>query len=405
MEKEMIEQWVSDGFVEAKAGKAIEIYEGIIPRLEAGELPLKSHYAFGWIIYYALHQSGNGNVAFRKRLLADYLKLKVTVPHKLHSMILTEAMRLYKDARDATYAAKDAASFSLMAFSGLWDMSNLRPGDWKRKEHEGKTMSSTVEKFITLYVDELETKSAKPSESFLKVLGEASAAYPDSYNLLSQTAAVRMAEGKSGEARTLLRKAVLLAPGKFFLWSRLASLVSPETDTRLHVALLHRALTSPGPEQFKGRIRISLAEAMARKGAFAQALWELERVRTVYDSNGWHLPKSYVRIMEKIPRGTVAENPEPLYAKVAGLADSEVYDSLPPVAAVKTYHKNPRPSDSDRYGRPQTAWRVTTEEGKNYWLQPRRFGIDEGLPMGTRLLLRLSGDRPVKAELDVAAEG
>ena len=47
MEKEMLVRLVSDGFVEAKGGKAKETYLKIIPAFESGELPLKSHYAFG----------------------------------------------------------------------------------------------------------------------------------------------------------------------------------------------------------------------------------------------------------------------------------------------------------------------------------------------------------------------
>lgn len=402
MEKEMLVRLVSDGFVEAKGGKAKETYLKIIPAFESGELPLKSHYAFGWIIYYALHQSGDKEISERKHLLANYLKLKVTVPHKLHSMILTEAMRLYKDARDAAFNNKDSIRFSIVGFSGLWGLSNLRPGDWRRKEHEGKPMASTVEKFITLYVDELEEKKMQPSDTFLKVAAEALTTYPDSFNLLSQIAAVRMLQGKTDEARRLLRKAILLAPGKFFLWSRLAATVSPLKEMRLHVALLHRALRSPGQEQFKGRIRLSLAEAMIIKEAWPQALWELNKVRQTYEANGWHLPLSYHACMKKIPFHTVAQDPEPLYGKVAHMADNEIYDSLPPVPAVKTYHKNPSPDDRQpgRFSRPQAAWRVTTPEGRNYWLRPARFGIPAELPLGTRLSIRLHNERPVKADLD-----
>ena len=77
-------------------------------------------------------------------MLARYLRLQVERPHKLHSMILTEAFRLYKDAAEASFIAKnkegfnpvsDATRFSIVKFTNLWDLNNLRHGDWKRKEH------------------------------------------------------------------------------------------------------------------------------------------------------------------------------------------------------------------------------------------------------------------------------
>lgn len=411
MDSQQLARFISEGFDTAKNGNANDIYREVIPHLASGEIPLKSHYALGWIIYYAIHQQPDREIAERKRMLANYLQLHVAKPHKLHSMILTEAMRLYRNAKDAAFNARnnqkgkaeDAPQFSLVRFSELWDLRNLRPGDWNRKIYEGKEMGSTVEKFITLYVDEIENERVHPSASFMEVIDRAMLEYRDSSSLMSQRALLHQFAGDHEPAKELLRKALLFAPGKPFLWSRLAALYPPEDNARKHVALLYKALCAPGPEQFKGRIRLSLVQALILKGMHHNALWELNKVKETYDANGWHTPRAHREAMEKIPADTVAENPEGLYKRFESIADSEIYDVLPSIKVTKTYHKNPDPNAASTgrggYGRPAVAWRVTDEAGNNYWLQPHRFGIRPDLPLGTPLSIRLHNSRPVKAEL------
>lgn len=404
--EDLLVRYVSDGFETAKNGDANTVYQNVLKYFENGQLPAKSHYPFGWITYYALHQQPDSEIAARKKMLANYLKLNVTKPHKLHSMILTEAIRLYKNAKDAAYGKKpgDIQKFSIVKFAELWDLTNLRPGDKRSKEYEGKESSSTVEKLITLYVDEVENTKSQPSGEFTAVIAEALQMYPDSYNLLSQQAILKTLSGETAEAKTLLRKALLFAPGKFFLWSRLAMLIPPSEDPRRHVALLYKALSCPGPEQFKGKIRTALAEAFIKKDQFHYALWELNRVRQIYESNGWHLPKAHIVATSKIPKETIATDPNPLYRKLIPLADEEIYDALPIVRVRKTYHKNPdsnaAQNNNRNFGKPAVAWRVTDADGNNYWLQPHRFGIQPDLPLGTSLQIRLHNNRPVKATLE-----
>ncbi|MBD5356887.1 MAG: hypothetical protein HDR88_07785 [Bacteroides sp.] len=404
---EHLSRYVSDGFETAKNGNANMVYQNVVKYLENGQLPLRSHYAFGWIIYYALHQQPDSEIVERKKLLANYLRLSVAKPHKLHSMILTEAIRLYKNAKNAAYGKKgsEVQKFSIVKFSELWDLSNLRPGDKRRKEHEGKESSSTTEKLITLYIDEIENTKNQPCRKFIGVIEEALQMYPESYTLLSQQAMLKALSCETEEARNLLRKALLFAPGKFFLWSRLAMLVPADEEPRRHVALLYKALCCPGPEQFKGKIRLALAEAFIKKNQFHYAMWELDRVKQIYESNSWHLPKAHIMASGRLPRETVASDPVALYRKLVSLADDEIYNALPIIKVRKTYHKNPDTDTSPRsgnrnFGKPAVVWRVTDAEGKNYWLQPHKFGIPMDLPLGTTLQIRIHGSRPVKAQLD-----
>lgn len=408
METNEIIQFVSDGFDYAKAGAAIEVYSSIVKNPELRELPKKSHYPLSWIIYYALHQSPAHAIQERKQLLAHYLRLDVTKPHKLHSMILTEAFRLYKDSKSSASSLKSSVSglkssaesrFSIVKFANLWNLENIRPTDWNRKEHEGKQLPSTVEKLITHYVDELYSMRIPASDEFMAIVNRALVAYPPSANLFAQSAQLYELGGENEKAIEMLCNAILASSTKFYLWTRLANLITDKDDLRLKVSLLYKALCCPGQEDFKGKIHLQLAAALAEGGAFPQAKWELRYVKDFYGNKGWNLPRLYKETEKKIPSGTEAADPVGIYSKIENMADDFIYESLPEIPVRKTYHK-PAAETMDRYGnrRPgQTAWRVTDSEGNNYWFNPGRYGIREDLPADTQLAVKVFGGKVVKA--------
>ena len=410
MEPNEIIQYVSDGFDRAKAGAAVETYNAIIHHPELRDLPHRSHYPMGWIIYYALHQSPAHAIQERKMLLAHYLRLNVEKPHKLHSMILNEAFRLYKDAADAATIARlkggfnpatDSTRFSIVKFMELWNLDHIRPTDWNRKEHDGKLLSSTVEKLITHYTDELYGMHTPPSAEFIGIVNQAMVAYPPTTNLFAQRAQLHELSGEKKAAIEMLRHAILTSSSKFYLWSRLANLITDKENMRLKVSLLYKALCCPGLEEFKGKIHLHLAATLAEGGAMPQAKWELIHVKDLYTKNDWYLPKLYRETENKIPAGTAPADPSAIYRKVAHLADDFIYDILPELEARKTYHKAAAET-TDRYGNRrmgQTAWRLTDSNGANYWFNPGKYGIPEDLPADTRVRIKVYGGKVVKARL------
>lgn len=400
-------QFVSDGVDRAKANEAAQVYATVCPYYDQGQLPLRSHYAFGWIIYYALHQGGAYDIAARKQMLARYLNLSVTRPHKLHSMILTEAIRLYKDAAEATFVAKKnrssspPPSFSIIRFSSLWNLINLRPGDWRRKDSEGKILNSTVEKFITCYVNELESDGTLPSTEFQTIFNEALRQYPDSSTLMAQAATLHEICGEKDKAKDWLRSAVLATPSKFFLWSRLAGHIDKDRDIKLHIALLHKALTASGPEEYKGKVRLALAKAWISIKGYPQALYELNALREIYLRNGWNLSSDFKETESAIPELTKAVNPAPAYSRISALADEFLVAGIPEIAVKKTFHK-PGGETTDRYGNRRqqpVAWRVSDNLNNNYWFNPSRFRISEELPMQTSLLVKIYNGKIVGARI------
>lgn len=399
---DQLAQYISDGVDHAKAGKALEIYTNIASHIDNNSLPPKSHYPTGWIIYYALHQAADSAIDLRKRMLAKYLRLRVAKPHKLHSMILTEAIRLYKDAVNLAFNRQndDVVHFSISRFASLWNLENLRPGDWRRKEFEGKPLSSTAEKLITLCVDECVGENTPPSPELIAITDHALNLFPDSHSLLYQRASLHILQAQPEQAISLLKRAILLSPSKHYLWSRLASLVSPENDLKLHISLLFHALSAPGPEQFKGKVRLSLAKAWIFARAYPQALHELLSYKHIYEQNGWHLSRDFNNTLSQISEDTTPSDPMPAYKRVDNLADSFIYDAIPALDVEKTYHKDP-PQNAPAQGfhRPVVAWRVTDNEGHHYWLHPHRFKIPPHLPIGTKLKIKINNGKTVKADL------
>lgn len=410
METNELIQFVSEGFDRAKGGAAVEVYGEILKYADNHALHIKSHYPFGWIIYYAMHQSPAQAIKERKLMLARYLNLQVAKPHKLHSMILTEAIRLYKDASDASSLVRvregfspvtDATRFSIVKFADLWDLANLRPGDWRRKEHEGKQLPSTVEKLITSYVDELYAGRIPASPQFGAIINRALEEYPGSANLYAQCAQLYELAGEQDAAIGMLRNAILASPSKFYFWSRLAALITDKDSLRLKVGLLYKALMCPGQEEFKGKIHVNLASALAEGGAFPQAKWELKYVKDLYERNEWYLPRLYSETEKKIPTGTQPADPMALYKKVEHLADDFIYESLPEIYVRKTYHK-PGAETTDRYGNrkmAQPAWRVTDAQGNNYWFTPMHYNIPDNMPTDTELKIKVFNGKVVKAFL------
>lgn len=416
MNQQEISRKISDSFDGAKAGNALNLY-GEICQLLAGELPpLKSHYAFGWIIYYALHQSPAAAIAERRRMLGLYFRLQLTKPHKLHSMILTEAVRVARDASAAQAwprCKQPAETFSFSKFIDLWDPRNLRPGDWARKEFEGKQTSSLAEKVITRYADDL---NSAPSASMMAVVDQALTQFADSPMLKSQASRLYLLAGDRARADLLAREAAILAPGKFFLWSRLAELIDRKANPRLYFALIGKALSAPGPEEYKSGILIDATGALIETATYPQALYLFNRLKALYQKQGWHEPRQFQRLRDAIPQGTQPSDPAPIFHRLQPLADQYVYQSLPAVEVRKTYHKPAAPAAGNPAAGPAgnsasatasmrifrsslPAWRVTDAAGRNYWLTPSRFAIDPQLPLGTRLQIRLLADRPVAATL------
>ena len=279
-------------------GKTKEAYNAVLPLYQEGELSDNSHLQFGWIAYRYLkdHYPTIGSKASRT-VLATYFKLNVERPSLLHSVFLVLAINIKKQYPD----------FRFSAFMDLWGYDNFRNEDWQPYVHEQYTLPSTVQKVINMYVAEIKTPDGfKPSEHFLTLLSKAVAHYPKDYNIARYLAQALITQGKKDDAIQLYRK-LLLQDNRFYLWNELGKLLD---DASLQKSALCMALLKQKKEEFVGAIHLSLAELLIAEKDYPQALFDLNKYRKTYESNGWPLKYRYKQLMQQIPPATQAAKRE-----------------------------------------------------------------------------------------------
>lgn len=394
----IVARFLSDSFDTAKAGRALEVYQAAKEYYDRGLVPRSSHYVLGWIIYYAMHQIPPHNILSRKKMLAHYLQLNVPKPHKLHSMILLEALRLSGNARSLCYKAqkRPGVGFSLVRFAELWDLSNLRPGDWRRKEYGGKLQDSTVERFIAHYVAELEETRSLPSDGFMDVIYKAHSMNPLSIAMLRRLSTVYILQGDNASARKLLRFAVLLAPREYELWRKIALTVDPAEEPECCLALLHRALVSSSRPEDAGAARLALARFWIDKHNPDFALWELNKYLSMQSGRKKVVTGSYQSLIGHIPPGATAQDPGEAYAGLEPLSDREAYSCIREVSLTLTYIQ---PACELRRGMLPAVWRLTDSDGEDYWIRPRSFSLPSDMEEGTGIMARIVNGNVVTARI------
>ncbi len=291
---------VKDILRKAKEGIAKEVYECVSELHGQGKLDSYMLIDFGWIIYYALKQDNNSNIAYRKKLLFQYLKLNLERPSVLHSLILREAVRVENTT---------PLEFLFSKFLEMWGLKNLREDDWQRfKTDDGRKVSSTVEKVITAYIKEMDiTPNVIPTAEIKAIVDKALETFHDSEHLPRQKAHILLKEGDKDAAMQYLKKLLIRQPSKFYLWTELADLTE---DSHLSISLLCQALCCENAKyDFVVKIRLKLAETLCAIGKYQEAATELAQYKKTYDLHAdWKIKEPYYSILAKIPTGVQARN-------------------------------------------------------------------------------------------------
>lgn len=379
---------------EAKTrGRAMSAYEKLNGLYDRGELEPSFYADFGWVIYRALHEDTSDNVLRRKKMLHKYLQLNLEQPSLLHSLILSEAVKIEK----AT-----PLQFLFSGFLNLWNLENLREEDWTQAESgEGNTIPSLVEKMITVYVKEMViTPTVSPSEAFLSVMEQALVKYPKNEHLPRYKAQLLIKSGRGEEAIAFYKKLIIKKPMNFYLWSELAELTE---DENCKIGLLCKGLSYCPKEEFLGKLHVALAKCFVERQMYSNAVAELTKVREVYQSHDWkNLPPGFYETYRQIPSGTEPTDNKALYRDYAPKADEYVYSEFPAEVVVKISEKVSEMKPRD--GRPQSRnprtivkWTLKKADGSIVYLNPAYYALPKKAPVGTCLSIRISRDRIVTA--------
>ncbi len=361
----------------AKAGQNITAaYQKFTQLFDEGKLEVRQRNDYGWLIYYALKQARNADALRRKQMLNNYLKLQLPKPSMLHSLILSEAVTLEKNI---------PLEFRIRDFMRLWGWECLREDDWTPfVTDDGKTMSSLVEKLISVYVKELKTDGVVACPEFCQVVDAALVRYPKNQYMPKYKATVLLSQGKRAEALDYYKVMIMQSPAKQYLWEQAAELVD-NMDTK--IALLCKAVTCGADEEFIGKIRMSLAHLLVAKGLRNNAKYELEKYRITYESKKYHLKAEFQQAYNQLADVAAAESNDAVYAEYFAKADEFIYSALPTELAVKVNEK--QCDDHKHPGRKLDIWYFKVGQSTRQLRKPSKFGLPKRMANGATFDVKL----------------
>lgn len=376
---------VQQAYAQAKAGNGEGAYATVSSIYNDGRLPDDQTNAYGWIIYYSLKQQSDNDVerlvVERKRRLMRYIELGLPSPSLLHSLILSEAVRIERTT---------PLKFVLHNFFDLWGGSDkLRPEDWEQFEGEHGTLPSLVEKLVTVYVKEVMTDGRDPSEDFVTLIDKALETFGNNQNLPRQRAQIYLHFNQKDKAIDLYRKQLKRNASRYYLWAELAALVE-DADTRL--ALTCMALSIKTKEDFLGKIRIYLAEQLCDRNEYALAAGQLALVRRCYERQGWHIPPTIAKVSDRIPAETAEADGRDFIRRHADEANIYLYDNAIHTTLVKSGETTDRKTQKRR-------WWAADADGNRYSLDPRRLHLPGKCPDGTAIKAVIADKRVLQASV------
>lgn len=376
---------VQQAYAQAKAGNGEGAYATVSSIYNDGRLPDDQTNAYGWIIYYSLKQQSDNDVerlvVERKRRLMRYIELGLPSPSLLHSLILSEAVRIERTT---------PLKFVLHNFFDLWGGSDkLRPEDWEQFEGEHGTLPSLVEKLVTVYVKEVMTDGRDPSEDFVTLIDKALETFGNNQNLPRQRAQIYLHFNQKDKAIDLYRKQLKRNPSRYYLWAELAALVE-DADTQL--ALTCMALSIKTKEDFLGKIRIYLAEQLCDRNEYALAAGQLALVRRCYERQGWHIPPTIAKVSDRIPAETAEADGRDFIQRHADEANIYLYDNAIHTTLVKSGETTDRKTQKRR-------WWAADADGNRYSFDPRRLHLPGKCPDGTAIKAVIADKRVLQASV------
>lgn len=244
---------------------------------------------FGWELFKhskALMAAENVDLGAVKRNLNDYLKLDVEKPSLLHSCVLQLAAKL---------AGQDR--FSMLVFSRLWNLDNLRPEDFERfRAEDGKEYPSLAEKVIQQAGKEAATSdNAQEQEHVLTHLDAAIERFPDNVWLKLDKAKVLLALGLHDDALAFALDVAKAKPNDYWAWGLLGDIVS-WTDGEAALGCYCKALFCPTEDKFTSKIRLKVARHMLESNDFSAAKLEVETVARAKESEGHRIPEEVAEL-------------------------------------------------------------------------------------------------------------
>jgi tetratricopeptide (TPR) repeat protein len=284
--------------------------------------------SFGWELYRHSKQLmavENVNLGVVKRNLNDYLKLDVEKPSLLHSCILQLAAKLAGNSK-----------FSMLVFSRLWNLDNLRPEDFERfRTEDGKEYPSLAEKVIQQVGKEAAASdNTQEQENVLPHLDAAIERFPDNVWLKLDKAKVLVSLGMHDEALAFGLAVAKTKPNDYWAWGLLGDIVAL-SDDEAALGCYSRALSCPAEEKFRGKIRLKVARRMLDSNDLSAAKLEVQTVIHAKENEGQKIPKEaiYIASQSWFAETVAAKSNREFYNFKIPAADTLIFGSMPWIEA------------------------------------------------------------------------
>lgn len=280
---------ISKAKAHSKEGQHAEAAAAYRKALAACPADMETQTGFGWELFKhsrELMAAENINLGAVKRNLNDYLKLDVEKPSLLHSCILQLAAKLASQNK-----------FSMLVFSRLWNLDNLRPEDFERfRAEEGKEYPSLAEKVIQQVGKEAASSdNSQEKEDILPRLDEAIERFPDNVWLKLDKTKVLLSLGMHDEALAFGLAVAKAKQNDYWAWGLLGDIVL-RTDGEAALGCYCKALFCPADDKFTGKIRLKVAQRMVEDNNLSAAKLEIEIVARAKESEGHRIPEEVAEL-------------------------------------------------------------------------------------------------------------
>jgi tetratricopeptide (TPR) repeat protein len=315
---------ISEAKALSKEGRHGEASAAYRKALAAGQGDRETQTGFGWELFKhskELIAAESVNFGAIKRNLNDYFKLDIEKPSRLHSSVLQLAAKLTSQDK-----------FSMLVFSRLWNLDNLRPEDFERfRAEDGKEYPSLAEKVIQQAGKEAATSDdAREQEYVLPRLDTAIERFPDNVWLKLDKAKVLLALGMHDEALAFGLAVTKAKPNDYWAWGLLGDIVS-WTDGDAALGCYCKALSCPAEDKFTGKIRLKVARRMLESNDLSAAKLEVETVARSKESEGHRIPEDAAEIASQpwFAETAAASSNRDFYKSKLPAAEALLFGSLP----------------------------------------------------------------------------
>ncbi|MCE8540216.1 hypothetical protein KBY27_22355 [Ruegeria pomeroyi] len=291
-----------------------------------GKLEADDQKSWGWELYRLIKGELEGSqeeklsspvVQRVKRNLNTYLKLAISGPDLLHSLMLRQALRLAKGEQ-----------LKLLPFLRLWNPDQFNDEDFTRQTgKDGKTYPSLVEQAIQTAASEAAQSDRTDDRHFiLPHVQAAMKRFPDNIWLKLNLAKLLRSVGRIDDALKMAIEFAREKTSEYWAWELIGDMVPTEVELRR--SCYAKALSCSQDENFVGKVRLKFAELLEEAHP-SQARFEVERMMSHRVAAGYQVPREAQALVERLAAFESEPTDRSFYVGLSDAAEALLFSHLP----------------------------------------------------------------------------